>query len=160
VKKSWAMNASRFLLLAATFAASLPVVACSAAPDGRTTTTQQPSTGACAATITDYCLKNSCLASWTSADDACMNADPGNPNVPHFSTACGGDSLYAFQKDGATMYYESSTSGLVAIVDASGSCVAGPSEFVAPAAASCPLIACSMQNCGGGPDGGFEGVMP
>jgi hypothetical protein len=152
------MNASRFFLLAATFASSLPVIGCSAASDGRTTTTQQPSTGACATTVTDYCTKNSCITTWTSADDACMNAEPGAPDAPHFSTACGSDSLYAFERGDQTMYYEASTSGLVAIVDASGSCVAGPSDFVAPAASSCPMIACSMQNCGGGPDGGFGGM--
>jgi hypothetical protein len=149
------MNASRLFLLASTFAASLPVIACSAAPDGRTTTTQQPSSGACATTIADYCQTTGCLVTWTSADDACMSANPGEANPPRFSTACG-DSLYAFEQGGLTMYYEQSTTGIVAIVDGNGACVAGPSDFVVPAAASCPMIACSMQNCGGGPDGGTE----
>jgi hypothetical protein len=90
-----------------------------------------------------------------------MNANPGAANPVRFSTTCG--DYYALAQESTTSYFEASSNGLVAVVDASDHCLAGPSDFVVPAAASCPLIACGMVSCGspdggigGGPDGGVH----
>ncbi len=69
------------------------------------------------------------------------------------AASCG--SFFAFQQHGATAYYDVTTSALVAVVDGTGSCVGGPSDFAAPAAAACVFSQCGAMNCGGAPDSGM-----
>ena len=134
--------------------ALLPLLACTAStapgPDGHTSEsdTSPPDPSTCAASLADYCGSHSCLTTWDAADEVCMsNSDPSVQS----SMACG--SFFAFSQGDTTSYYETSTSGLLAIVDAKAGCLAGPSDFAVPAAASCPLVVCGMETCGGPPPG-------
>ncbi len=164
------MNANRPLMLALLLA-SLPLVACGASPDATTdtqtshratstgpspTTTSTahddppPGSGACAATVADYCASATCYSGWTTADEACMEST----GALSYSTSCGAYFALA-TSGGTTSYFDSSSQALVAVVDASGDCVGGPSDFVAPASSACFLVPCGVESCGGPPDGGM-----
>lgn len=111
---------------------------------------------ACVTSVADYCSLTNCSATWSEADDACMNASSGNVQ---YSTTCT-DAYYALAQASTVSYYASSTQALYAVVDSAGRCVAGPADFVAPAPSACPLVTCGMFSCGGPPDGGPDGAMP
>ncbi|HEY2511296.1 MAG TPA: hypothetical protein VGI39_10590 [Polyangiaceae bacterium] len=130
---------------------ALSVVACGAPPESGSeshgTSTQTQSSLACGSTVAAYCAGASCLHDWNDADTVCMNAD-GDGSVK-MSMSCG--SFLALEQSSGTGYYDTTTSALVALVDANGKCVAGPSSFTVPAASECAYTACGAMHCGSGP---------
>ena len=108
---------------------------------------------ACVSTVAEFCSLTSCYANWSAADDACMNASSG---TLQYSTTCGsGSEYYALSQGSTTSYYSASSNDLLAVVDGQGRCIAGPADFVAPVASTCPLVTCGMFSCGGPPDAGM-----
>jgi hypothetical protein len=115
-------------------------------------TPSNPTTpSACGATVAAYCATTKCLATWSDADAVCMNAIPMGPTT-RWAPSCG--AFFGLEQADGTSYFDAKTNALVAVVDANGKCVAGPSDFAAPAPESCTFTVCGPMNCGGAPDAG------
>ena len=156
------MTARRALLLASLLLASASTIACGPSngsqkgPDiTQPVEVVHTTPRVCAETLADYCAGSSCLTTWTTADDTCMNAEPGD--VPlQYTTGCG--QFLILSQGGTTAYYDASSQALVAVADSGGNCLAGPANFALPEANACPLTTCGIFSCGG-PDGGPDGAM-